>query len=263
MTGRIFDIKRFAVHDGPGIRTTVFFKGCPLRCWWCHNPESFDMKPIKASKRVILGDKIFDDCEIIGRDYSLEELMVEISKDEVFYKESGGGVTFSGGEPLLQFDFLLALCHQCRQKAISVTLDTSGYTDQETFKKILPEVDIFLFDLKIMDETNHKRYAGSSNQKILKNLKLAAESGKRTIIRYPLIPGINDDQDNIEAMAAEMKNLCLTEINILPYHRIAGDKYQRLNLEEKLPDLEEPDDAQIERVREFFAGKGFTVKIGG
>lgn len=263
MKGKIFHIKRFAVHDGPGIRTTIFFKGCPLNCWWCHNPESLDMESQQVRKIIKIGDKEFNDTEIIGKDYGLDEIMDEIEKDLVFFNESGGGVTFSGGEPMFQFDFLLALSKKCQQKAIHITLDTCGYAKLSNLKKILPYVDLILFDLKLMDDNLHKKYTGMSNKIILSNLKMLADNDKKIIVRYPLIPGVNNDKNNLEAIAAIMKTNNVNEINILPYHNIAESKYKNLRKEYKLRDLKEPDEAEIEAATRFFRDCDFLVKVGG
>ena len=174
MTGVIFDLKKFAVHDGPGIRTTVFFKGCPLKCRWCHNPEGRHPE-LQAAFRGTrnTGEKSTDTTKdaMIGRTVSVQQLMREIKKDEIFYDQSGGGVTFSGGEPMMQIDFLFEILTACRKEGIATAVDTCGFTSYENFTRILPLVDLFLYDIKLIDDRTHKKYAGQSNRVILENLE--------------------------------------------------------------------------------------------
>lgn len=266
----VFDIRRFTVHDGPGIRTTVFLKGCPLSCWWCHNPESRDIHEEKSIKHVKLDGMTFDREEITGQWMSVAGVMAEVLQDQVFYDESGGGVTFSGGEPLLQETFLLELLKESRNYGIHTTLDTSGYTTREFMEHVAEYVDLFLYDLKIIDEEMHKKYTGVSNGIILENLKWLYSSGKKVILRFPVIPGITDTIENIR----DMKSFIISslphistsahqhintlahhhistsanqhistlphQLSLLPYHSIARDKYRRFcksNMLEALPDL--------------------------
>ncbi|MCF7793218.1 MAG: glycyl-radical enzyme activating protein [Candidatus Cloacimonetes bacterium] len=260
--GIIFDIKRFAVHDGPGIRTTVFFKGCPLNCWWCHNPESIDSKPQKITKQIALDDKIFDKHEIIGREMTVQEVMTEILKDKIFFDQSGGGVTFSGGEPLLQFDFLKEILEHCKKERLHLILDTCGLAPQKDLEQILDFVDLFFFDLKNMAEELHKKYVGTSNKIILENLKFLAENQKQIIIRFPLIPGVTDTDKNLDEMLEFLKTLPqIKEINLLPYHNIAEEKYRRLNL--KYYEFSEPTQEKLDTVKQFWTDAGYKVKIGG
>ena len=186
MKGVIFDIKRFAVHDGPGIRTTVFLQGCPLGCWWCHNPEG---------QRNNAGNKV-----------SVAEVMDEVIKDSIFYEESNGGVTFSGGEPLHQSGFLSELLKGCKKEGFHTCVDTSGYATKESIDLIMDDTDLFLFDLKHTDDTVHRKYTGVSNSCIIDNLKYLAGKKKEIILRFPVIPGINDSTDNISEMLKLLKN---------------------------------------------------------
>ena len=202
-TGIIFNIQRFAIHDGPGIRTTVFFKGCPLRCWWCHNPESHKILPEK-----------FDGCNLrrgfdhsfsmskdeIGKEISVDELMSEIVKDRVFYEESGGGVTFSGGEPLMQDKFLIESLKKCNTLGIHSAVDTSGYTSEGVIDRVSNYADLFLYDLKLMNDDVHQKYTGVSNQIILKNLIELDQLGKKIVIRIPIVPEITDTNENLFAI---------------------------------------------------------------
>ena len=221
--GVIFDIKRFALHDGPGIRTTVFLKGCPMRCPWCHNPES------QGKNREKIGG------EVIGIKQSVNQVMKELEKEVVFYDESRGGVTFSGGEPLTQLQFLSAILKECRKKEIHTTLDTTGCVSTRVFKTILPDVDLFLYDLKIMDEQKHIQFTGVSNRSVVANLKQLCRAGKRVIIRFPVIPGITDSEENIKAVGTFVSSLeHIDEIDLLPYHHIADEKYRRMNRENRM-----------------------------
>jgi pyruvate formate lyase activating enzyme len=230
--GVIFDIKRYALHDGPGIRTTVFFKGCPLHCWWCHNPEGileFPQEVVKLRGEEKTG------TEIIGRETTVDELMEEIEKEVVFYDQSGGGVTFSGGEPLMQHDFLREMLTACKQKDIHTAVDTSGYVPFDRIESIKSAVDVFLYDLKIMDLDLHQKYTGSDNHLIIQNLKMLDKRGIKTIIRFPIIPGITDTKKNVNEMRDFLQHFKnINEIDLLPYHRFSEKKYNRLNLEYKM-----------------------------
>ena len=196
----IFDIRRFCVHDGQGIRTTVFFKGCPLSCWWCHNPESRDLHAEKSVKHLALDGQSFEREETTGKWMTVAEVMAEVLQDRIFYDESGGGVTFSGGEPMLQEAFLADTLKECRKQGIHTTLDTSGYASQDAMAEIAGLVDLFLYDVKIINEDLHIKYTGVSNKQILENLKFLYTSGNNVILRFPVIPGITDTNENIRDM---------------------------------------------------------------
>ncbi len=195
MQGLIFDIKRFAIHDGPGIRTTIFFKGCPLECWWCHNPESRNPEQETVIREHKLNGEVFEIREVTGRRMSVSEVLREIEKERMFMDESGGGVTLSGGEPLMQPAFCLALLRECRSAGIHTTLDTTGCVSKKIMTEVMAFVDLFLYDLKHMQENIHKKYTGVGNKLILKNLKFLHESGKNIILRLPVVPGVNDLMD--------------------------------------------------------------------
>ncbi len=263
----VFAIKRYAIHDGPNIRTTVFFKGCPLSCWWCHNPEGIsptiemtsDFSKCIGCRECIsacqfealtLENKIISkqeelctscyECleicpalvfETTGYTTSTQELVEEIKKDIPFFDQSGGGVTVSGGEPLMQAQALINLLKECGKLSIHRTVDTSGFALTPTVLEVAEHTDLFLIDLKLMDNTAHEKYIGVSNELILKNIRALAEKKAQMIIRIPLIPGINDHKENIKSTAVFINSLP-TEIavEVLPYHSIASSKYNKLHM---------------------------------
>ncbi|UCE15123.1 MAG: glycyl-radical enzyme activating protein [Candidatus Heimdallarchaeota archaeon] len=256
--GVIFDIKKYALHDGPGIRTTVFLKGCPLNCWWCHNPEGQNPEPER------IWNNQNTQREIIGREVSVDEVMAEIEKDLIFYDESNGGVTFSGGEPLMQPVFLDHLLIACQEQDLSTTLDTCGYASWETIERIKEKVDIFLYDLKMIDDTKHKKYTGVSVVPILSNLKKLDLEGKNIIIRLPVISGITDTEENISQLIKWTSHLQIVkEINLLPFHKSGFSKYIKLNRENKLLDLDPPSQERLDQLLDTFRSNGFTATIGG
>jgi len=251
--GIIFDIKRFALHDGDGTRTTIFFKGCPLHCTWCHNPESQEKLPGTTATG-----------QAIGRRVKVFEVVQEIEKDTVFYDESTGGVTCSGGEPLMQPSFLAGILGACRFRGIHTALDTSGYAPPRILSAISPLVDHFLYDLKIMDEQKHIHYTGVSNQGIRENLKSLSKSGEKITVRFPLIPGITDDRQNIRDMAQFVLSLgSIEEIDLLPYHRLAAAKYKKFSLPDPIPGLVPPPAERVQEIKDQLMRYGFRVKIGG
>jgi pyruvate formate lyase activating enzyme len=299
-TGTIFDIRRYSIHDGPGIRTTVFFKGCPLRCQWCHNPESQDKAPhlFYRQHRCIRCGSCIDACphaaidddgqeiitsqescticgacaeacpaqarEIIGREMTVAQVMVEILKDIPFYDESGGGVTFSGGEPLVQRSFLLELLKACKREDIHTALDTCGYASWESLDIIRKYVDLFLFDLKLLDEDTHREFTGVSNLLILDNLNMLSSLGETIILRIPIIPGINDDHGSLHEMGKFASQLpAIKRIDILPYHPTGVDKYQRMHLDYRLGQLKTPTEEDLEGIADLFSSYKFSVQIGG
>ncbi len=241
MNGTIFDIKKFAIHDGPGIRTTVFFKGCPLDCWWCHNPEGRKLETETLSVKP--GGDASDSCipartVVIGRDVSVASVMDEVMKDVIFYDESGGGVTFSGGEPMMQPEFLLVLLQACKENGLNTAVDTSGYAPWDDFKKIYDLIDLFLYDLKLMDDESHVKYTGVSNKLILENLARLSSMGSKVEPRIPLIPGITDTEENLEAIAeflTPQKNI--RHVVLLPYNRLGEDKFRKFDLTYKAGQL--------------------------
>ncbi len=226
--GIIFKIKRYALHDGPGIRTTIFLKGCPLACRWCHNPEG-QRAEIETMRRSAGGNNGADEREPVGWKVSTDELLTEIEKDRIFFDTSGGGVTFSGGEPLMQADFLTQMLISCQAHGIHTVVDTSGYASLTKIQQVAQHTDLFLFDLKLINPDVHLRHTGCSNQPILENLKWLDQAGKTVIVRIPLIPGMTDDPHNIDAMAKLLTELSsLRRVDILPFHRVGSGKYHRL-----------------------------------
>lgn len=297
--GTVINIQKYSVHDGPGIRTTVFFKGCPLSCWWCHNPESqnsnheimfFEEKctgcgvcisrcpkmaismmnnaPVVEEGKCILCGKCADFCpnnarELVGKDMTVQELMKEIIKDEVFYEESNGGVTFSGGEPLIHGEFLYELLKRCKERGIHTAVDTSGFTAWQELLKIADKVDLFLYDIKLMDNEKHKKYTGAENVIILDNLKKLSSSGANIFVRMPIIAGVNDDDENIDEAIKFLSSINAIQVNLLPYHKMGMDKYRRLKKDYKLSGMEKPTEERIMEIGEKFKKNGFKIKIGG
>ena len=263
--GLVFDIKRFAVHDGPGIRTTVFLKGCPANCWWCHNPESQSggLETVRRSYKI--GERSFEETETVGRRMTVSEVWQEIRKDTAFADASGGGVTISGGEPLMQPDFLSALLRKFGTGGVHRVLDTTGFAPPDVFDRIIPDVDLFLFDLKLMDDGLHQIYTGISNKPILRNLQTLIGHGSRIILRFPVIPGHTDTPENIQAICRFVSGLKdgVEEIDLLPFHDIARAKYHRYRDPEKYLSIRKPEPGRLNEIRDIFQNQGFSVKIGG
>lgn len=261
-SGIIFDIKRFAVHDGPGIRTTLFLKGCGLRCWWCHNPEGMHYEPVAELHAG--GACPPHGPDMPGRKITVAEAMREIKKDLLFYDESGGGVTFSGGEPLMQPEFLGELIEACRKQEIHVTLDTSGHAPAEVFDKFRDQADLFLYDLKLIDEVAHEKFTGVSNRLILRNLAALAEARRPIAIRFPIIPDITDTPGNIRAIAETAAGIpSVRRVHLLPYHRIASGKYERLGMENRMGATMAPSSRSMDSIREQLEKAGLKIVIGG
>jgi pyruvate formate lyase activating enzyme len=265
--GYIFDLKKFAVHDGPGIRTTVFLKGCLLRCQWCHNPESQVLEPEKIAVRGMrkcASITASEDPGVFGKAVSVEEVMTEIRKDVAFYDESGGGVTFSGGEPLMQPAFLSELLQACHKEEIHTAVDTSGYASWKTIRSILDKVNLFLYDLKLMDDAAHRKYIGVSNQLILKNLHRLHDAGANIFIRIPLIPGITDPGNNLSKVTAFVSTLPnIKLINLLPYNPIGESKYDRFKKNNHLGHLPMQSEKELKIIKNKFDSLPFEIKIGG
>ena len=297
-SGIVFNTMRFSIHDGPGIRTTVFLKGCPLRCEWCHNPESQDFRPrlmlfaercrlcgdcVDACPRHAIGDpsnglKIPEECdacascaeacvagarEVIGRRTTAAELMDELQRDVVFFDESRGGVTISGGEPLAQPAFTRGLLSACQERGIHSTLDTCGFAAPDVFQSISALASLVLFDLKAMDSETHERFTGVPNEVILGNLRVLAQSGKPVIVRFPLIPGVNDSLRELSTLSSFVRGCGLSRLDLLPYHRIGADKYARLNGSARASVFVAPPTESINGVAGVLRREGLDVRIGG
>jgi pyruvate formate lyase activating enzyme len=298
-TGTVYNIQRYSIHDGPGIRTTVFLKGCPLNCWWCQNPESrlsgqemvfwgdrcigcgacsticpsgaIQIKngiPVTEKEKCILCGKCIEKCpalarEMIGEKLTTEEVIKEIEKDLIFYEESGGGVTFSGGEPLEQSEFLEGLLNGCREKKIHTAVDTSGYISWGILNKIHSKVDLFLYDLKIINSERHKKYTSVPNEIILENLKKLSSIHNNIFVRFPVIPGINDDYQNIRKIGEFLSSLEIAQVNLLPYHYIGKDKYRRLGRTYKLADIQPSSEEKLSEVSAILRKFNLNVKLRG
>lgn len=261
----IFDIKRFAVHDGPGIRTTVFLKGCPLDCWWCHNPESRKSQPEEVAYTRMLGDKAIESKKKYGKSMTMAELMKEILKDKLFYDESGGGVTFSGGEPLNQTAALAELLALCKKYGLHTTVDTCGYSQWSNFEKILPYTDLVLYDLKLINAVSHNNFTGVENDLIISNLQHLLEQKVGVELRIPVVPGVNNSTEEIGSYKTFLKKELkkVPKIHLLPYHNIAINKYQKLNVENRMKDLEIIDGLNVNEFKNELESAGFEVEVGG
>ena len=249
MIALISDIKRFAVHDGDGIRTTVFFKGCPLKCVWCHNPESISFKPQVAfyenkcigcgeckKERFTVEGCLGDARVLYGKEMTIEELLPLLLEDKDFYETSGGGVTLSGGECLCQSDFCAELLKALKKEGINTAVDTCGFVSKEAIDKVLPYTDTFLYDIKAIDEDVHIKCTGQSNKVILYNLKYIDSLGKKIEIRIPYVPEYNSNQiKKIAEFLKQLKNI--KAVKVLPYHNYAGSKYAALGMENTLPQI--------------------------
>jgi pyruvate formate lyase activating enzyme len=265
MKGLIFDIKRYSINDGPGIRTTVFFKGCPLNCLWCHNPESRLHEIEFITRQRNLGNTAFEEEEAIGRWFTVAEVLKELEKDNLFYDESGGGITFSGGEPLVQAGFVATLAAECRKRGWHTTLDTCGYAKRKLLQQVEPYIDLYLYDLKGMNNTDHILHTGVDNQLILDNLLYLLEQNRKVIFRYPVIPGMNDSENNLLDLMHFLMNIKTNhrEIHLLPYHNIQKSKYERLGLKYQLRNLETPHSETLDMMKSGLESIGYIVKTGG
>ncbi len=299
--GLIFDIKRYAINDGPGIRVVIFFKGCNLHCAWCHNPESILAKtekmfaPAKCIKcgtcvatcpenaitlhsfgistdpeRCTMCGRCAETCptkaiEMSGKQMSAAEIMQVIEKERVFFDQSGGGVTFSGGEPLVQSKMLIELLDECGKRGIHRAVDTAGYASTATLMEVAQRTELFLYDLKIIDPFKHEQWTGVRNEKILSNLEALAEKGAKILIRIPLIGGINDSEQNIRQTAGFIAGLAgeKKEVHLLPYHPAAQNKYQKLGKEEDFKPMDVPDKDVLARNILIFMEYGITATTGG
>lgn len=298
--GVIFDIKRFAVHDGPGIRTTVFFKGCPLHCLWCHNPEGIAKGPelmvrssrcarcyscvdacprgaisrntgpiaVDRAKCDLCGECVqvcmYEALEMAGRVVSVKDVVQEIERDRIFFEQSGGGVTLSGGEPAGQPDFCRGLLAEMNRRSIHAALDTAGLATWDALWKCASLADLILYDLKLMDGKKHLKYTGVSNVPVLENLKKLAAAKKDIVARIPLMSGVNDDDGNIQGTIDFLRRLETVEkVSLLRYHQGGREKYKNLDRVLSFRIYEPPSEKRMEEIRRKFTDAGFQVKIGG
>jgi len=297
----IFNIQRFSIHDGPGIRTTVFFKGCPLRCQWCHNPESIELSPeigyhearcikchkcievcpkeavSKSQKGVMINREKCDGCgkcaeicysralELYGRHMKIEEAMAEVLRDLPFYNNSNGGVTASGGEPLAQANFVADFFLRAREEGIHTALDTSGHAQWATLRKVLDYTNLVLYDVKTMNPERHKMLTGVSNDLILANLERTCREGTPVIVRIPLVPNYNivNVEEDIKEIADFLQNLnSVRRVDLLPFHRLGKSKYLMLD-RNYIVDIEPPDKEYVEKAQKILVSSGIEVSIGG
>lgn len=256
VTGRIFDIQKFSVHDGPGIRTIVFLKGCALRCRWCCNPES---QKSEIETMIQNGKE-----KIVGKDVSVSEVMETVKQDMPYYRRSGGGLTLSGGEMLCQSEFAYALLRTAKESAINTAVETTGFAKWETIEKLLPFIDTVLMDIKHINSEKHKEFTTKPNELILENAVKIAENAKKLIIRVPVIPTFNDTEAEIGEIAKFASSLKgVEEINLLPYHSFGRDKYEGLGRKYMMGDLPSPTDQQMQKLKKVAESYGLKCKIGG
>lgn len=298
--GIIFNIQRFSVHDGPGIRTIVFLKGCPLRCQWCANPESQARKPVLtfnasncigcrecegacplgaisfgAGDHPIIDRNLCDGCGLCvaacctgalrfeGYWTTVAEVLKEVEKDEAFYKNSGGGITLSGGEALLQAGFAYALLAAGKEEGLHTAVETTGMTRPEILLKIAEKTDIFLYDVKHYDSVKHQAYTGAHNPQILANLRLLVQSGAQVVARIPVIPGFNDSLEDAAQFGQLLKEMGVAEVHLLPFHQMGRHKYDLLEMEYRFKDVRGLHEEDLAQYRQVMADFDLDVKLGG
>ncbi len=293
--GLIFNIQRYSLHDGPGIRTTIFLKGCPLNCWWCQNPESVSPDPDimrqqdrclgcgscmeicpEGAVRVgetgpVIDRSLCNHClkcalacpaealEAVGKEYTAEELVKEALKDRVIFDNSGGGVTFSGGEPLMQPDFLEEALKSLKREAVHTAIDTSGCTPWPVLEQIAAYTDLFLYDLKLINDLESRKYTGISSRLAIDNLKRLVEDGARIRVRIPVIPAFTDHNSNLDAVAESLIECGLDELELIPYHNYGTAKYARLDLEYRPGAIEIPTSEILGRIKDRFRTRGIKI----
>ncbi len=299
MKGTVFNIQRFSIHDGPGIRTTVFMKGCSLRCFWCHNPESLSRKrELQLFLQKCIGcGKCFSVCPkgahemtgegrvfhrerciacgrcvelcyaealvMTGQEMDVDEVVDEVMKDEDFYRNSGGGVTLSGGEPLLQLEFCREILERCKDRGVHTAIETAAFVEWKAFEMVMGYTDLFLVDIKVMDPVRHREVTGAGNGKILDNIRRIGGTAIPLIIRIPVVPGINDNEENMEETAAFLQDFSNLEyVELLKFHKMAGSKYHSLDRPYRADSLEPLDPGRMEELGRLFPAYGLRVKVG-
>ena len=297
--GTVFNIQRFSLHDGPGIRTTVFLKGCPLACAWCHNPEGMSFQPevVIVGNRCIRCGECVEACpqhlpsgdgtgfagdradctvcgtcvdvcptearQVVGRSMTVDEVLTEVLKDRVFYDESGGGVTFSGGEPLSQPEFLLAALEACHAEGIHAAVDTCGYAPRETLLAVADLTDLFLYDLKATDDKVHRKYTGVSNERIIENLEALGREHGAIWLRVPVIPGVNDCTENFAVTGKLASSIpAVRRVSLLPYHAMGNGKRDRVGRPAELSDLRSPSEMRMQELAAVVEDAGVLATIG-
>ena len=259
MEGYIFDIKRYAIHDGPGIRTTIFFQGCNLRCRWCHNPESQLFKECYIVTKRQISEVVFKENKKVGELISTKALIEKIASDSIFHEESGGGVTFSGGEPMAQPEFLFEILKECKKRNIHTCVDTAGSLKTPNLDEICKFTDLFLFDLKTANEEIFKKYIGHGFELVFQNLQRIKNNGNQVLIRIPIIPTINDNETELEEICDRLNNLNIDKIELMPYHRTGSDKYNRLGREYEMAGHKSLTNADILPLKKYLSNKGFII----
>jgi pyruvate formate lyase activating enzyme len=265
MKGLIFNIKRYAIHDGPGIRVTFFMKGCPLDCWWCHNPEGKSPLKRQVEKVDRIGERVFRSSVLVGREYTPREIVEMAERDRIFMDHSGGGVTFSGGEPLMQEEFLHEALTLLTGTGIHTAVDTSGYVEPESLRHIINVTSLFLYDIKHIDAEEHKKYTGVTNELIISNLDMLLDHGAEVILRIPVIPGVTTGAgyiDKLRVFIERRKSENLREINLLPYHKTGSSKYTRFGLPDRMKGVDALSNGYLDEYVEILRLTGIPVKRG-
>ncbi len=264
--GIVFDIRHFAMGDGPGVRTTVFMKGCSLRCSWCHNPEGRSMYPEVVTVEERNGNGESGSVEkTIGREVGVEDLMKEILTERTVMVESGGGVTFSGGEPLLQHPFLLEMLKRCKEEGLHTAVDTNGYAADEAFKAILPYTDLFLIDFKHSDNARHLDFTSVSTVRITENISFLLGAGARVWIRIPVIPGFNFSRVDMSQIIDALRGMpaCIEKVELIPYRMVNEEKYRILGIPNTMKGIASLDPSKLRVFKRMFRRAGFNVEVGG
>lgn len=266
MKGLIFNVKRYAIHDGPGIRVTFFLKGCPLDCWWCHNPEGKAEGQVTTERIDRVGEREFRSEELVGKEYTPEEVLAKAERDRVFMEHSGGGVTFSGGEPMMQPRFLEESLSLLKSSGFHTTVDTSGYAAPDVMRSVMKYTDLFLYDIKLLDPEAHRRFTGVDNRLIISNLDMLLEEGAEVILRIPVIPGVTADREFMEQMRLFIESRQggrISGINLLPYHKTGISKYRRFGLPDRMEPYSQISNGHLDDYMAILQPLGIRVRKGG